>query len=584
MMEAMGGVISAIIIMVMTLITMPILIYYTLYTVQWGEEFRDGEDSMPTLMIILAFSFLSGLSLGLRGIIYFFQGVRMSREIHSRMSFRVIHSRVTDFLQRIPFGQLLNRFSNDIDIIDRRIPQLIGYVTIIVLVVIVDLVAVVLASGNYFFIIPCVAYIVLGVWYRTRFMRAQREVMRLYSISKSPISGWGEAMVKGAPILRTLGKQEYAGGKMDLIIEENMKNLVVKEAIIVWFNDRMAIWGWIIVLLPAYIYVILKFRTDETINYANFVLLVIRTSSLASDFDILVANSSNLELDAIAIERCKGFEEIKPESNYKTLKLDQKEYEFNLKKEFDCLDAKRWKDKRVFKSGKIEVRNVTASYPTREEPILKSINVVLNPGEKVGIIGRTGAGKSSFIKLFSRILTPDSGKVLIDDIDLASMDLKILRDQITTISQNSALFEGTLKENIDPYLKDKSKVKEIEERLKELNFTSPEFTKLGLDMKILPNGDNLSQGEKQIVSFVRALNKNRKVVIFDEATADLDMETEKLFQGMIDLHFEGSTMIVIAHRIQTVLKCDRILVFDNGSVTEMMRPSQGNRPGELIRD
>lgn len=573
MIEAIGGTCITILFLIMTMLTMSILIFFTLYSVEWGEAFKEGKETLPLLQLIVGMSILAAIGTALRAIVYIRKSALMSKRIHARMTFRIMHAQITEFLQRVPFGQLLNRFSHDIDIIDKRIPLLLGYVSLEFFLVIVDLIAVIIGAETLLLLIPCFIYIVVGWWYRTRFMKAKREIMRLFSITKSPISGWGEAIVKGSTVLRALGREPYCVEKMNNLIHENNKNLIVKDGLDGWFNNRISIWGWVIVMIPAYLYVMFRFRNAEDIVYSNLILLVIRTGSLAGDFQIFVTDSAELENQMIAIERCKSFEDIKPEENYTDLEIDEKEYEIHKNDKFDMKDKERWGNKDIFKHGKVEVENVTSKYPTREKPILDRVTLEFKPGEKIGIIGRTGAGKTSFIKLFSRILTPKSGKVLIDGVDISTINLKILRDQVMTLSQDSSLFEGTLRENIDPYLTEENEIKKLKTLLIDMGLDNPNLAKRGLEMKIEPDGSNLSQGEKQIVSFVRSLHNKRKVVIFDEATSNLDMKTEELFQEQIKIHFADSTMMVIAHRIQTVMGCDRILVFDDGKIAEFDTPN-----------
>lgn len=566
----------------MTMLTMSILIFFTLFSVQWGEKFRDKEDTIPTLTIIVGMAGMAAIGMAFRSLVIYRKSALMSKRIHAKMAFKTVHAKITEFMQRVPLGLLLNRFSHDVDIMDKRIPLLISYVALEFFLVIVDLIAVIIGADTFLLLIPCFIYVVLGWWYRTRYMNAKREVMRLYSITKSPISGWGEAIVKGSTVLRNLDREKYCVDKMDLLIHENNKNLITKDGLDGWFNNRVSIWGWLIVLVPAYIYVILQFRNSEDIKYENLILLVIRTGSLAGDFQLFVTDSAEMENQMIAIERCKWFEDIQPEENYTDLEIDEKEYEIHKKKKFDMKDKERWGNKNIFKLGKIEVKDLVAKYPTRDKPILNGVTVEFKPGEKIGIIGRTGAGKTSFIKLFSRILVPSSGSIIIDGVDISKINLKILRDQIMTLSQDSSLFEGTLRENIDPYMTDEKEIAKVKGLLLELGLDNQSLVKKGLEMEVEPEGGNLSQGEKQIISFVRALHNRRRVVIFDEATSNLDMKTEELFQAKTEEYFKDSTMMIIAHRIQTVMNCDKILVFDDGKVAEFDSPENLRKDPESV--
>ena len=167
---------------------------------------------------------------------------------------------------------------------------------------------------------------------------------------------------------------------------------------------------------------------------------------------------------------------------------------------------------------------------------------------------------------------PRNGTIKIDGIDISKTDLKHLRHQITVVSQNCFLFEDTLRNNINPYLSDPEKERALVKMMIEMGLDSEELREKGMDMMVENDGGNLSQGQKQIISFVRAVEKNRRIIILDEATANVDVETERLFSEALKAHFADSTMIIIAHRIQTVINCDKICVFDAGKIVEFDSP------------
>ena len=199
--------------------------------------------------------------------------------------------------------------------------------------------------------------------------------------------------------------------------------------------------------------------------------------------------------------------------------------------------------------------------------MLRNLSFTLRPGEKIGIVGRTGSGKSSLIKLLWRALLPCEGRILIDGVDLAQTDLKSLRRQVMIVTQDTALFQGTLQDNLDPVMT-AQEARLSEQLLKDLNFRHQEYLKSGLQMEIEAAGANLSQGEKQLISFSRILLAKKKVIIMDEATASIDLKTEEVLQQKMEEEFQDSTMLIIAHRIQTVMNCDRIMVLQNGTVSE----------------
>ena len=592
LLQAVGGIPVVLLIVILCTMFVSISLSNLYLSVSWGEAYKKGEDTTSLVNFIIVLSVFSGIVAGTRTLIFLTKGAKVSQLVHSKMTFQILRASLSDYLQRVPFGQLLNRFSFDIDIIDKRVFEYVSYACVLFFMFLFDLGSLISGAKHLGFIAPCIIFLFLGFWYRGRYMNAKREFMRLYSITKSPISGWAESIVKGSTVLRAMNREKSCLAKMNFMIEENTKNGIIAFGLDYWFMQRLQLCSFFIVLLPCYAYVIYQFAfTNETIQYGLLIIFIQSSSRLVRDYQTFVRFFSELENSLIALERCKKFEDIQPEENYMNLEQDRKVYENpKNRKKFDRRDIETWGKDILFKKGRIEIRDVTAKYPSRPEPVLKSISVVIEPGTKVGVVGRTGAGKSSFIKLFSRVMIPDEGSILIDGHDISKMDLRVLRNQIGILSQNVCLFELSLLQNIDPYIKENKKKKEdsneegkagrsqnqlkiLERWIKELGIENPEFVKDGIKMKLHANGDNLSQGEKQIVSFARALNKKRSVIIFDEATSSLDQETEKLFQKKVKEHFKDSTMLIIAHRLQTVMDCDKIMVFDAGKIVEYDTPS-----------
>ena len=221
--------------------------------------------------------------------------------------------------------------------------------------------------------------------------------------------------------------------------------------------------------------------------------------------------------------------------------------------------------------GEIIFDNLCAKYRNDTEIVLKNVSLSIKAGEHIGLVGRTGCGKSTLALCLFRLIEPNSGKIYIDDVDITSIGLKKLRDNLTIITQESTIIDGTLRYNFDP--KGEHTDKEIYKVLKKIGFD--DFVKkqpLHLSHVISENGSNLSIGEKQLICITRAILRKSKVVILDEATASIDFKHEEIVQKAIDQLLKNSTLISIAHRIKTVLNSDRILVLENGEVKEFDKP------------
>lgn len=219
--------------------------------------------------------------------------------------------------------------------------------------------------------------------------------------------------------------------------------------------------------------------------------------------------------------------------------------------------------------GKIEFKHVWFAYE-KENWILKDVNFVINPGESIALVGKTGSGKTTITNLINRFYEIQKGEILIDGINLKDINIKSLRKSIGTILQDPFIYARTMKDNIKLYSEIEDK--EIEEAIdlssaRELVNSLPN----GLNEIAKERGNSFSSGEKQLIAFTRIFAHNPSIFILDEATANIDTETEKNIQKSVDEISKNKTSIFIAHRLSTIVNVDKIIVLDNGSIIE-----QGN--------
>jgi len=279
--------------------------------------------------------------------------------------------------------------------------------------------------------------------------------------------------------------------------------------------------------------------------------------SVTQTLNWLVRMASEVETNIVAVERLKEYSETQREANW------EKESDDKLK---------TWPAK-----AKIQFKNASARYREGLPLVLKNLSFEVEAEEKVGIVGRTGAGKSSVTLTLFRIIELDSGHISIDDIDIATMGLHCLRNKLTIIPQEPILFSGSLRMNLDPFntYSDEDLWKAL--KLSHLdNFVNS--LKEGLQHEISEGGENVSVGQRQLICLARALLRKTKILVLDEATAAVDLETDDLIQQTLRDAFKDCTVLTIAHRLSTIMDYDKVLVMQDGELAEF------NTPKELLAD
>ena len=259
--------------------------------------------------------------------------------------------------------------------------------------------------------------------------------------------------------------------------------------------------------------------------------------------------SSNLENSMVSAERIHAMTSLETE----TLRI---RYKDNL------LIENSWPQK-----GCIEFQDFSTKYRPDTDIVLKNINAEIYSNEKIGIMGRTGSGKSSLVNSLFRVIEATEGRIIIDGIDIAEVGLDLLRQKLCVIPQDPALFQGKLRDNIDPLHQFSDK-----KILKNINLVQLTLDNNSLDMDVKENASNFSVGQKQLICIARALLRKCKIIILDEATASIDFKTDILIQNIIKNRFNNCTVLTIAHRINTILESNRIMILDKGRLVEFDTP------------
>ncbi|KAK2594786.1 hypothetical protein QQS21_007473 [Conoideocrella luteorostrata] len=525
------------------------------------------------LWIYVAIAAVSGIIGTLRYIWTFVMSIKAARTLFSRILFTILRTRLR-WLDTVPVGRVLNRMTADFDVIDNRITMDLGFMFSRVLGLLGVCVAALLVSS---LMIPLALLLfAAGGFVAIRYLTGARPVKRLESNAKSPVFELFNSSLSGVSTLRAFQKSQVYIKKMQDYLDNWDTISVHNWTLNRWLGFRMALIGTIFTTTVGAIVVGSSF-VDAAL--AGFAL------SFALDFSgnmvMAIRSYASLELDMNAAERVIEYTEVETE---------------DLGGE---IPPAAWPA-----TGKMEIRDLVVGYADDLPPVLKGVSFDVKNNERIGVVGRTGAGKSSLTLALFRFLEARSGQVLIDGVDVSKIRLHDLRSRLAIIPQDPVLFSGTIRSNLDPFedctdeeLKDcLSRVHLLDsEPATPANEPSsaagstigPKNTNIFRDLSsgISESGGNLSQGQRQLLCIARAIVSRPKVMVLDEATSAVDMATDALIQRSIREEFTDSTLIVIAHRLSTIADFDRILVLSEGTVVEFGSPRElWEKEGGVFRD
>nr|XP_061805833.1 multidrug resistance-associated protein 1-like [Nerophis lumbriciformis] len=472
-------------------------------------------------------------------------GILASRCLHQSMLYDVLRSPMA-FFERTPSGNLVNRFAKEMDTIDTVIPSILKMFMGSLFNVIGSCIVILIATPYVAIIIPFLGLLYFFV--QRFYVASSRQLKRLESVSRSPIYTHFNETLLGTSVIRAFGEQERFIRESDRRVDHNQKAYYPSIVANRWLAIRLEFVGNCIVSSAALFAVIAR----ENLSPGIMGLAISYALQLTASLTWLVRMSSDVETNIVAVERVKEYSDTEKEAEWK--------------QEASSISP-QWPTE-----GCIEFRNFGLRYRHDLDLAISNITVNISGGEKVGIVGRTGAGKSSLTLGLFRIIEAAEGQILIDGINIAKLGLHELRSRITIIPQDPVLFSGTLRMNLDPFesYSDEDIWRSLEfSHLK--NFVSGLPDKLNHECS--EGGENLSVGQRQLLCLARALLRKTKILVLDEATAAVDMETDNLIQTTIRSQFEDCTVLTIAHRLNTIMDYTRVLVLERGKMIEFDSPS-----------
>lgn len=520
-----------------------------------------------------------------REAVLFWGSLHASWKIHDRLLKAVMHAKFR-FFDSTPLGQLMNRFSKDVESVDQEVaPVAIGMLHSLASVIMIVILISVITPG---FLIAGVFITLLYTALGAIYLNSSRDLKRLESVQRSPLyQQFGETL-NGIVTIRA-----YGDGPRFIVDNHRRINAYNRPHIYLWASNRwLALrvdWTGALVSFFSATFVLINIGKIDagaaglSLTYAvtfteNVLWLVRLYSEVQQNMNSVERVREYLEVDQ---EAAAVIPESRPEAGWPS-------------------------------QGAVEFKGYTTRYRPDLDAVLKEISFSVQPGEKVGIVGRTGAGKSSLALALFRGLEAEKGQILIDRIDIGSIGLRDLRESITIVPQDPTLFTGTIRSNLDPFglFSDE----EIFTALRRVHLigsgasgtTTPATSSTAtietngvngsavssadnknifhnLDSLVSESGSNLSQGQRQLLCLARALLKRPRVLMMDEATASIDYATDAKIQETLR-ELRDSTIITIAHRLQTIIDYDKVLVLDHGRVIEFDHPwTLINREDGLFR-
>ncbi|XP_071016014.1 ATP-binding cassette sub-family C member 4-like isoform X1 [Oncorhynchus clarkii lewisi] len=477
-----------------------------------------------------------------RSLVMFNVLVKAAQSLHNRMFNSILRTPVR-FFDVNPIGRILNRFSKDISQLDSMLPNTFVDFSQSILQNIG--VVVVAASVMPWILIPVVPLLIIFLFLRRYFLQTSRDVKRLESTTRSPVFSHLSSSLQGLWTIRAFGAEERFQNTFDAHQDLHSESWFLFLVTSRWFALRLD--GICAAFVTVTAFGCLFLRDGLEAGAVGLVLSYAVT--LLGNFQWTIRQSAEMENMMTSVERVVEYTELESEAPWETQKRPPPE----------------WPSK-----GLITFDRVSFSYSSDGPVVLKDMKAMFRPKEKVGIVGRTGAGKSSLVSALFRLAEPE-GRIYIDGVLTSEIGLHDLRQKMSIIPQDPVLFTGTMRKNLDPFSQHTDE--DLWNALQEVQLKSVvEELPNKMETVLAESGSNFSVGQRQLVCLARAVLRKNRILIIDEATANVDPRTDELIQKTIRDKFRECTVLTIAHRLNTIIDSDRILVLGAGMIQEFDEP------------
>ncbi|KAJ3617905.1 hypothetical protein MTP99_006989 [Tenebrio molitor] len=470
-------------------------------------------------------------------------GVVLATNLHDKM-FRKIVAMPMRFFETNPSGRILNRFSKDMDSIDEDVPMSFLFTVLVAGEII--FIAIFNFVVNLKMLIPTLVMFGIVCYFRVVFLVTSRNLKRLEARARSPILSHLSSSLQGLVTIRAFHNQPDQQAKF------NGHQDLHTSAYYLYLASSSAFGFWLDFICGLYLSTVtLSFLLIHSeIHGGDVGFSISQCLIMMGTLQYGMKKWSDLENDMVSVERVVEYCDLTPELDDGTK-----------------IPSELWPT-----TGKIAFNGVSLRYSDDAPLIINRLSLQIDPEDKIGIVGRTGAGKSSLVSTLFR-LTHFEGDIKIDGVNIKTLPLRRLRSRISIIPQEPTLFSGTIRKNLDPF--DEYPDSHLWEALNDVELkTVVSDSPAGLSSRVSESGLNFSVGQRQLLCLARAIIRMNKILILDEATANVDFQTDELIQSTIRRKFKGCTVLTVAHRLQTVMDCEKILVIDAGCAVEFDSPSK----------
>ncbi|XP_061984251.1 ABC transporter C family member 12-like [Populus nigra] len=474
-----------------------------------------------------------------------------SKRLHDAMLDSILRAPML-FFHTNPTRRIINRFAKDVGEIDRNVANFANNFLNLAWQLLSTFVLIgTVSTISLWAIMPLLILFYSAYLY---YQNTSREVKRLDSITRSPVyAQFGEAL-NGLSSIRAYKAYDWMSIINGKYMDNNIRFSLVTISSDGWLAIRLVTLGGMMIWLIASFSVLGNGRTENHVGFASIMgLLLSYTSNITDLLSNVLRQASKAENSLNSVERVSTY--------------------IDLPSEAPAIDKNNRPPPSWPLSGLIKFTDVVLRYRPELPPVLHGLSFAVSPTEKLGIVGRTGAGKSSMLNALFRIVELERGEITIDGCDITKFGLTDLRRALSIIPQSPVLFSGTVRFNLDPFSEHNDA--DLWEALERAHLKDAvRNSSFGLDAQVYEGGESFSVGQRQLLSLARALLRRSKILVLDEATSSVDVRIDALIQKTIREEFRSCTMLIIAHRLNTIIDCDRILVLEAGQVLEHSTPEE----------